>query len=515
MSWKKDIFRCAERVGALTALMLCILAVNAHAKLNDVEALQEKALKENADRFQNFTKAKDVMGRGRTVDGKSVRGGEKDQMNKDTGGSYTDTVTYHSETYDKMEEVEKGGGGGQQGGGKEKTVKKTNKFIASHGKQKGDSSILERLMWGFHAMFADKEEKEKDIKEKEKKEGEREESAFIIYTKDAKPDDQGGQGGGGGGGKGGGEDAQVEKASRTVLKEEVQEAVKKDAGLVAFQNADKSAKDPENAEDPQAMGFLPLYYEAAQRAYDLWRNTAMAGLGQRRMYNAGKVKASESAPDCQSAVQQEIAEKLANEKDPARIQQIQKDAEEKTKNCEQVAKVDYREIAPVLVKEGDKEVLKSEGLAKEDGIQRDERVQIEVLDKYGITEKDVKANWEYKPEEFKSKIWTGVDEQGNSTNEVLWSGKEQLDSRNDQLTAADNAWEKVQDRLAGTGVADYGPINASRFKVEAGKQYAGDISKIPGQNRIDDFGAPPPQSEQEELPTTYDDNLKKVQEDSK
>jgi hypothetical protein len=496
-----DIFQSGKTVGGILSLAFCILAVNAHAKLNDVEALQQQALKDNIERFGKFTQNKDVMGRARLPNGQNNQGGEKDRMNQDDGVSYTSIFTYHRNAFDSREEVpDPQGGTGPDG--KPKTKEQTlNLYVSDHGKLAGDSSILERLIYKFHQMFSS-QEKSKEEREALEKQGKREESVFIVEKQEVEDDQAQG--------KGKGEDSNLKKAERYFLKEEVAEATKKEVGQVGFNNVEKASKDEQNQDDPQAMGYLPFFYEAAQRAYEGWRDTTLAGLGQRRIYNVATVRASESAPSCDAATQQTLQMKIQRANgDQDAIKRAQEEAQKDLENCKKVAALDYREIAPVKeTDENGKSELKSEGLAKEDGIQRDLRVQAEVLDRFGITAKDVKSGWKYKEEDFKSKVGIKFNERGEAIEEVDMTGAEQLDSFNQQLTEADQKWGDVKGRLQGSPY-DTGDVNASQFEERPGEKYAGDISKIRAQNREEDFGSKPPESEQNQLATTYDDILKK------
>jgi hypothetical protein len=498
--WKMDIFRSSKKVGAILSLAFCILTVNAHGKLNDVEALQQKALKDNIDRFGKFTQSKDVMGKGKLPNGQLNQGGEKNRMDKDDGVSYTSIFTYHRNAFDDYEEAQ----GGAPGTPPKK--ERLNQWVSPHGKFTGDSSILERLVYKFHQMFKEKPKTDAEVAQMEKQ-GKREESVFIVESQD--PEDGGGGGGGNTAG-GGGSGSQVKKVERYILKEEVQEGVKKDVGQVGFENTEKEAKDEENKNDPKAMGLIPFFYEAAQRAYDAWRDTTLAGLGQRRMYNVSKVRGSESAPSCDEAVQASIQKELQSAQSDAERTKIRNDANGKIERCKQVTKLDYREIAPIEEADpnGGPPKLKSEGLAKEDGMQRDLRVQAEVLDRYGAPGNSIKSGWKYSEDEFKTKIAVEFDENGEVSREENWTGAEQLESFNEQLVKAEDGWGAVKSKLQGTPY-DTGDVNATQFKEEPGKKYAGDISKIRSENRKEEFGDPTPKSEENQLATTYDDILKK------
>jgi hypothetical protein len=94
-----------------------------------------------------------------------------------------------------------------------------------------------------------------------------------------------------------------------------------------------------------------------------------------------------------------------------------------------------------------KEELKINGPQKEDGLIRDMRVQLGVLEKAGVSASSIPSNWRYNRKDDETRQTINFDENGQPLGESTMTVAEQLESYNRQVRAAAEGISEVQKRV--------------------------------------------------------------------
>ena len=382
-------------------------ACQAFADLADVERLEEVSRSSFNDHFSTFTKDKNVMGKAQSPDGKINLVSPKARFDHDDDNPFQSELTYHDFAYN----VRDHGRDNKGNVNPNEAVKTLYAGVSHHGAlaAAGGSSLLERTEYSLHEQFT-KAEDDKQKQQADEQKGIQYRSIFKVETKDV---DQGtGTAATGAGGKPKNNDTEPDKVERWTLRDEAKKATD-DVGKVSFDTVDRAAKVPDSQDDPKEMGTIRLFYHAAKEAVkSLWRST-LANLVQRWDFKAiepqaagENVQLSEDYESPQKWAQQ-VTAKLDKERPPDPNQPNEKqerDQEIQTmaKQADQLGQLSYHSIDPQFKQQngggggggggGAKgaEQLVMEGPKKEDGQVRDWRVQLEVLQKAGIS---AAGNW--------------------------------------------------------------------------------------------------------------------------
>lgn len=471
----------------------------AHAKLEDIEAAQSKARNTFIQRFGEFTGDKNVMGRAKTPDGGQAKAGGKPRFNSDDQGPFQSDLTYHDFMYETPDEAfNKANTANASTGGVTK-ARLLFAGVSDHGaiSGAGGSSILERTVYGLHDKFA-KQEDDAERKKANEQKGISYRGMFKLDTQEVENK-----------AKKRGEDDVPEKVERWTIREEARPDVEK-IGKDSFDTIERAAKT-ENKEDPQQMGTLSFYYDAANRALNqLWNNLA-TNLGQRRTYKGvdpqsfGKnVKLSEDTPNCDAWTQKAIGEidPQATDRDK-QVESIQKMAGQ----CRQMVSTSYSQINPRFEtpENGPPDAepqLTQKGPEKEDPRERDLRVNLEVLGKVGKRAAEVPSNWKYSDQDEKAKI-KQYDQSGNEVGEAELRMDESVTKYNQDLDESAATLGEIRNRYPDLKMQEKEILDN---KIPLNERSAMEITKFPEQAAYEGFetpikgnDSPPPQSYEELL----------------
>lgn len=421
---------------------------------SEVDRAEDQARKTYIDRFSKFTQDKNVMGKSTTPDGKNSGGGKKTRFNRDDGSPFQSDLTYHDNTFNLSEKA----GQDQQGNEKQRTL---FAFVSEHGKvsQAGGSSLLERTVYSLHERFSKQEEDAKQAKQEDEQKGIKFRSVFKIETRDVfdknakngQNQQQQAQGDKNG-------DNDKEKVERVTLRDEANPEVRK-VGDESFETIKRSGRDEGNEDDENTMPNMTFLREAAKRASEAMWNAALANLGQRRInrgIRAGslpeKPQLSEDYPTCEeyaNELNQQIAKVGKNQQ---LQQQLRQDLNRVNQQCKQMAKIDYKTVNPRF-EQGEQqggggdapETLKTGDQNKEDGIQRDLRVELTTWEKAGTKASEVPSNWKYDKKDDEVTL-TNYDEKGEAQGDRTITVQDFFDGYNKQLDDAQKGYEGVAER---------------------------------------------------------------------
>ena len=488
----------------------------AKAELEAAEQAESKARNAYIDRFIKFTQDKNVMGKSSSPDGKAAKGGRKTRFDRDGGGllPFQSDLTYHELTFFTLEE-EKGPDPNKPG-----KVSILREFVSDHGKLTGagGSSVLERTVYGLHKQFTKEEEDPKNPGKDDAKKGISYRSVFKISTQEVFNDDKGGgqQGGQQGGDQANNKKGEPDKVERQELREEARPDVDK-VGENSFDTINRAAKDEGFEDDAKTLPNMTFLYEAAGRATQAMWNSSLQNLTQRRANRnvpvAGgteRVQLSEGAPDCDSAIRLAMQKTLAPIQDKNARKGIEEQYQKQLQQCRQMVAMPFNVIDPRFVTDEKNpkagEQLKVQGPQKEDGIQRDLRVQMELMAKAGRKAGSVQANWKYEAKDEQAKL-TQYDENGRAIGDRFVTPREQIESYNAQLQDAAKGMEEIRSRFP-----DYRPDTGATlgYQIAPETRSIMDINKAP-QAAMEEFGpgAIGAQQQQPPPPQTYDQLLQR------
>jgi hypothetical protein len=488
------------------------------AKLQNIEAAQALSRQTYVQRFTEFTQEKDVMGRPRMPSGKVVEGKIKQSFNPDDQVTFQSDLTYHDYTYDTPDEAfnkknqqqnQSGGQNGEKGNStpQERTLLAN---ISPHGASGAGtgSSLLERTVYQLFDTFA-KAEAKQDREEREKlaQQGIRKDGPFEIETQKVQQA-QGGNNGGSGGGNNANNDM-PDKVERYKFNQEAEKKIA-EVGDFAAKAVEKAAKDPDKKEDNQAMGNLERYYWAANQGIEAMWNSVMANLGQRRAYQGGngssQIELSEDTASC-AAWEQKMVSNIKPD-DQGKDAKIQ-DAKKMREQCEQLVRTNFRQINPKMESDqGGQMVMKEKGPNWEDSRQRDNRVQLELMDKVGKRASEVPSNWKYSEADEKALVTVDYDKAGNPAGTKGLRMDEQVDRYNEQLKAAAEKIPDIKSRFPDLAL-DAKKIES--YQIPKKKLSAKEITQFPGEARDPEFEMEPQKQLQPKLADSYSNLIKQGQ----
>lgn len=443
------------------AFSLARVALPDTAKLTPIDGAQaaESARKEYIDRFIKFTQDRNVSGRAKDPQGKTIQGGEKSRFNRDDGNSFQSDLTYHDASYTTFEE---------DPNSKNKSGTPTrveiNPFVSAHGGiSAGDgSSLLERTVYEKHKELTNNQNQQNAPPPQP---GIKNESVFQEETLQVTPDPK--------------NPKQPKEVSRRTLRPEVKAAVEQ-VGQEAFKTVEKAAKTPEAANDPQVMGNSVFYREAVARASKALWDSTLANLSQRRLSKDrnGGAELAESVSSCEASAQTRIQD-INN--DPNLSPNGKKDSinnvNQNLQTCQQMAQVKWSAIDPTIDRDASqgKAQIKEQGINLEDKYERDLRNQLEVMDKVGISADALKSNWKYSPQEFQNELLVETDESGNVSTAPM-TNADQLDAYNQSL---DEAIESLRQAKQIMPDLKFNEEAIQAKKIEPGQKSILEINQVP------------------------------------
>jgi len=450
-------------------MSVAVASYSAMADQASAEKAEETARNSFLQRFTSFAQTKNIIGKPKDASGKMKAGGKKQSFNRDDGAPFQSDLTYHDLSFNTTEQD-------KDPNDKDSKNAKTSRlfaFVSSHGAVSGaaGSSELERQTYQLHKQFT-KQDSEENFKKDDEEKGIKFRSIFKISTQEViKADDP--KGGAGGDAKKG----EADKVERFELRAEARPQIEK-VGEDSFEDVRKAAKTEEGQKDPNTLanGVL-LRYAAAEATQSLW-NSTLANLIQRRVNRGVKAgnfpeppQLSEKTSTC-GAWAGTANNVLAQVKDPERRKGLQEEVQRMQQQCGQLAGIKYDVIDPRFEtnKEG-KDELKVNGPEKEDGLIRDMRVQLGVLEKAGVSASSIKSNWRYDKKDDETKQTINFDQTGQPQGETTMTVAEQLESYNKQLRAAAEGIGEVQKRMPGlkmdaSAVLDYQIKSGTKSLVE-------------------------------------------------
>lgn len=514
--------RPSYTAGLKVAFAILMLAASPlSAKLEDVEAALQKSQSQFNQRFTQFTQDKNFMGRPKTPDGKVQQGIRKTVFNQDDKGPFQSDLTYHDLAYDVEDEQFNKKAEQDQKNGKDTKKRFIYAGISDHGaiSAAGGSSQLERVSYSLYDKFA-KIESEKEKQQDDEKSGVQYRAVFKVTTQEESKDK--------GGKNGNDKDSDRDPPQRWELREEAKPEIEK-VGENSFQTLEKAAKD-EKVDAPNAMPNLAYYYDAATAAFSALWNSTMANLGQRRAYKAiqskaapDNIKLSQSAVDGEAWKQQAIQKLQQEDKgnDPQGLQRKIEDINRMAQQYNEIAGLSYREINPRFEKDdknngqqgggangggagggggggGGEEKLVMKGPKNEDALERDWRVQLNILEKAQNRAQDAQADYKYEEKDNLSKVTTQFDQGGAPVQVENLKMMDQVDRYNKNLQAAADGLAEVKSRFPGMPANPQAPLQFRKTGQESPKE----ISRFPKNAGYEGFETPVAQ-DQQPPPDTY------------
>jgi hypothetical protein len=431
----------------------------AQAKMADVEQQQAKAIQNYIQRFSDFTQDKDVMGRPKNPMGQTIQGKQKQSYDSDDQIAFQSDLTYHDFMYRENDEDY------EDKNNKTKT-RELPEGVSPHGAiAKGNgSSTLERVVYQVFNQFYDSKNDNKANQDADKT-GIKYDGALKIETVKVDPATVKQKGG-------------TDRVERYQMRDEAVEKIN-GTGDFAFQQIEKVAKDPGKQNDPQAMGNLEFYYEAANRGLQAMWNSVLADVGQRRAYkvppegNLDNITLNEETPDCASWAQSAMGG-LPKDYTADQRKDAQQNVQKMMKGCQQMVQTNYKMINPRI--DAQKGGLQQKGPQGEDGIERDGRVQLEMLAKVGTRAGEVPSNWQYKEADEKALVTIDYDKQGQPSNQKGMRMDEQVNAYNKQLDAATEKLGDIKSRYPELAL-DSNQIK--RYQIQNKSESVMQITKLP------------------------------------
>ncbi len=447
----------ADRTKNLRALfslaLLCALSATTPSLGTPEEAdrSEERARNSFIDQFAKFTADKNVQGKTKNALGKAVPGKNKTRFNKDDGLPFESDLTYHDFSYNTLvpdPEKPAAPAAGAPAPAKPKDIQ-LFAHISDHGgiSAAGGSSLLERTVFGLDKALTKADEKKSGAPEQE---GVRNRSVFTITTaKIFKKPDQADPGDKA-------KEGEPEKVDRFELRDEARPQIEK-VGETSAETILRSARGEQNANDPSALGNGVLLRQAAAEATKALWNSTLSNLSQRRANRAIRSGAmpvapqlSEGVANCDewSKVALDVIEK-DSKGDLKQKERLLADLERMSSECKELASRPFDEVNPRYEanEDGKTESLKTGNAATEDALQRDARLQLQIMNEAGKSVMEFPTNWEFSKEDDKAKMTISYDE--NNPKQGALTVKEQLESYNANLKDAEEGYKEVQQRFSG------------------------------------------------------------------
>lgn len=473
-------------------LALLLMAAQAWAAPEDADRSEERARASFVDQFTIFMQDKNVQGRAKSPDGKVVGGGKKTRFNGDDGLAFQSDLTYHDYSFNstKMDDQPKNGQNNLAA-----PPKTLHAHISSHGgvDAAGGSSLLERTVFGLDKKFTEADQK----KEEKEEPGVKYKSIFKITTQ-AVIEKQGPNKG-----------MEKDKVERFEMRPEATQEIDK-VGVQSSETILQAARGQENANDPQALGNGVYLRAAAYEATKALWNSTLANLTQRRANRAIEggilpfsVQISEGAPKCDGWAQEAQAALAKMQFGKAQMERAQKDIQRMLEQCRQIGALPYNAINPKFEKdENDQEKLTMQGPEKEDALQRDSRLQLEVMSKAGKSVTEAPSNWKYDKNADKARMTIQYDE--GQPREGTRTMAEQLESYNENLKSAEEGYDEVKSRIPGMNNP-----KPTQYAIQPGTVNLMDINQPPA-SAFEEVGIERAQ-DKGPVPQTYDQLLMKAQ----
>lgn len=473
--------------GFVLVVVSLLSPLAATARIEDVIDAERKRIDAMNKRFGEFTSDKNVFGLASLFNGTPISSPQKQRMDADGGNmkTFQGDMTYHINAYDVERETdEKVDPNDPNSPNKVETL---YGWVSEHGAIKGEgggSSELERKAYGEHEKYTQGPE---DPKNKNAPEGITYVSMFKRTTLKAAKAGQGR-----GNNNNNNDENEEEAIERWEVREESLEPIAS-VGDLAFNTVEEVARSPEKRNDRTTVGNGLWFLEAGQRALKTIEAAAKSALAQRRInrgIRAGslpeRVQLKEERATCQQWAQ-EARGAVANEQDPQKRQEMEQEVQRMAQQCEEMSRVAFDAAQPRFEQdeEGKNETLKIKGIKGEDSRERDLRVQIQVLRRFGISPNEVPSEWQYNENDGKGKVTLAFDENGRPTEQRMMSPAEQLEIWNREKMLAKQAAEEANQYLPEGSKIDTSKLNQL---VQRGQKPAWEITQIPEQ-AYDEFGA--------------------------
>jgi len=486
----------------LSLLPVLVLAEDS-SEIQDVDALAEKARKAYIDRFIKFTQDKNVMGKAKDPSVKVIQGSKR-RFNLDDGLSYESDLTFHDFSYNTAD--------GQAKKNNPKDPKAQTRtlygFISAHGgiSEGGGSSLLERVTYEKHTQYSKQDEDPKQQQKTDQEKGIKYRSVFKVETREVfknptaseKKDSANSNPS-----NSSNNQKEPDKVERTSLRPDVEQAIE-EVGDISSKTIIKAAKSPGSEDDPQAMGNLTFYYEAAARATRALWDSTLANLSQRRINRTVEKKPyeingeiefiapslSEETPTCE-AWGQSVSAEIAKVSDANKKQDYQNQLQQQVQDCQKMSQVKWSAVDPRFQEQNSNlsngnaqqaKTIKENGPDREDDKTRDMRNQLQVMDKTGVDLNNLQTNWKYDDAEFKNQITVG-DEEGNDVLTEM-TNAEQLNAYNQAL---DRAIEKMKEVQKSVPNYKFDEAAIQKKKIAIGETSILEINKVP-EHLMEEFG---------------------------
>lgn len=484
----------------------------------DADALEQKARQVSIERFKDFMQDKNIQTAAKGPDGKKIEGKVKKSPNPDDKNPFESDLTYHDRSYKKVQIVKDDSKPNDPTATK---IEIEKAFKSPHGKLSaaGGSSSLERKSEEVDKKF---EEEDKKNKNKKPEEGITYDGMFKKETKEVKEKDI--QKANNGASANGNPLAQAQsQAGEIVEKDEEnnfisvskteirEEAVKdfEDIGKNAADTVIAAGKDPEQKDNPNALMNGVLGRAGVAENLMAWFRSTMANLGQRRANqaiaplagntNIDRIELDEETPTCEAWKAKAQAELAKAPKDAQ--EQLQKDLDAMTKQCGRITSESYSTVNPKYIADQKEGTYKYsvEGAKSEDGLERDSRLQLEVMAKAGKSVTEFESNWKYDTADDKVTI-NRYDENGEKQ-EIQTTTTEEIEGYNNQLRKAKEGYEEVAKRIE-----NFTPPDPTQYEIQPGEKSVMEISQAPA-SAMEDYGVEGRGSLTEQPPDNYDQLL--------
>lgn len=436
----------------ILSALVCLLPL--HLAAIDIDAVEKEARDAYIDRWVQVFQDKNVMGKVRTPDGKIMQGTIKTRYDRDGGGKthYHAFVTNHDKAYNVRQQV---------GEGENAKFETLFHFVSDHGKATGPggASLLEIKDFELDKKFSKENEKNAEqIRQEEEQTGVKYRSMFKITTQAVFKDEPAAAAN---------PNAakafdEVDKLEKTEIREEALPEIQK-VGSDSAESILEAAKDKGFEKDPKTMPNLAMLYATAGAASEAFWAASLSNLGQRRANRGirggavGRPQLSEDIPNCEIwAVEQGrvLNQQLAAENNPERAKAIQAELEIVKQQCKQITGINYSVINPRFEADPNggqagqppKEVLKTGDLKKEDNIERDERIQLEMINRVGVNIEQIPSAWQYTKKD-EQVTQTTYDNRGQVSGEKQTTMRETLEGFNQNIPLVKADYEEVRKKV--------------------------------------------------------------------
>ena len=381
--------------------LLLILAfvgtLGVKASPEDADRSEEVARSNYVDQFVKFMNDKNVQGKVKRPNGDLVQGNQKTRFNQDDGLTFRSDLTYHDSPYNVEEQ------NGNQ-------TERIYAFVSPHGKITGaaGSSLLERTAYQMDQKYTKQNQQNQAQNQQQEQAGVKYRSMFKITTKQviAQGTDKNNK------------NNEADKVERMEMVDGAKKEIEK-VGETSFDTTIKlsARSNIDGSDDPNNLGNGVLLRQAAHEATRALFYSTLANLSQRRM-NRGirsgmlpmSPQISEGIPRCDdwSGALNGV---IAQEPDPKRRDQMQQEMKRMLDQCKQMAAVPFNAIGPKFAQQQNGgEKLETGDVQKEDSIQRDERIQLEIMAKAGKSVTEVPNNWGYTAADDKARMTISYDD---------------------------------------------------------------------------------------------------------